>query len=180
MDEIFIKRFNDIFYSNIDRYTYLLNAIKEKGYSWEQIIRDGLLSRTGTDTDYESGSRTYSQIKGGQDVMKKGVTTTSSQSTENVGNKLTRNVPNEELGVTGSSDTTVTDSGEDTTVYGGTTTTTETPNVNKEKTYDSTFANNVTETREKLSTDEFLVIQNMQSIYKKFALLFENLFMGVL
>lgn len=112
--------------------------------------------------------------------MKKGVTTTSSQSTENVGNKLTRNVPNEELGVTGSSDTTVTDSGEDTTVYGGTTTTTETPNVNKEKTYDSAFANNVTETREKLSTDEFLVIQNMQSIYKKFALLFENLFMGVL
>lgn len=179
-DEVFIKRFNDIYYSNIDRFEYILSSIEDGGYSWEKVTKNGTLSRTGKDTDTETGSRQYTQQKSGSDVFRKGVTTTSIQSTENEGNKLTRNTPNEKLGVSGSSNTTVADSGQDTTEYGAMTTNTETPNVNKEKNYNSTFTDTTLETREKLTLDEVERLQKMKSIYKQFALLFENIFMGVL
>lgn len=178
-DEIFIKRFNDIYYANIDRYNYILNAIKDKGYSWEVLTRNGTMAHNGTDTDRENGSRTTTHSKSGQDIFRKGVTTTSEQDTSNEGSKLGRNTPNENLSVEGSSTTTVTDSGEDTTVYGGVDNVTETPNVNKEKTYNSSVTNDSVETREKLTLDEVKALQSMRSIYKEFALLFENLFMGV-
>ena len=129
-----------------------------------------------------------------------------------MGNKLTRNTPNENLNVSGTNLTTVSDEGSDITKYGSATTETnggsdsvtyntqksntgnvtdtithggvidvlETPNITKSKQYNSNFDNDVTETREKLTLDEYEALQRIQSIYKQFALLFENLFMGVL
>lgn len=179
-DEIFIKRFNDIYYDNIDRFTYLLNSISENGYSWDKLVRKGKLARSGTDTDTETGTSETTHAKTGTDTFQKGVTTTSTQNTSNDGTKLTRNTPNENLGVKGTSNTTVSDAGADTTLYGSNLKITEKPNVTKSKQYNSNFDNDVTETREKLTLDEYEALQRIQSIYKQFALLFENLFMGVL
>lgn len=243
-DEIFIKRFNDIYYDNIDRFTYLLKSTNENGYSWDKTTRIEKLMRKGTDTDSETGNKTVKTTnsgtdsnarvintnekhtgedttaygktvntsKTGEDEFIKGTTTTSDQKTSNLGNKLTRNTPNENLNVSGTNRTTVSDEGSDITKYGSTTTDTnggsdsvtyntqksntgnvtdtithggvidvlETPNITKSKQYNSNFDNDVTETREKLTLDEYEALQRIQSIYKQFALLFENLFMEVL
>lgn len=179
-DVIFIKRFNDIYYDNIDKFTYLLKSTTENGYNWDKLVRIGKLARSGADTDTETGTNETTHAKTGTDTFQKGVTTTSIQNTSNDGTKLTRNTPNENLGVKGTSNTTVSDEGADTTLYGSNIKITEKPNVTKSKQYNSNFDNDVTETREKLTIDEYEALQRIQSIYKQFALLFENLFMGVI
>lgn len=138
------------------------------------------ITRSGNDTDSESGSRTVEHLKGGEDTFTKGVKTTSSQETSNTGDKLGRNTPNEKLAVVGESTTTVEDSGSDTTQYGGTINITETPNLSKTKTFNSGVHTEITDNNEKLSIEDIKVLQAMRSIYKEFALLFENLFLGVI
>lgn len=179
-DEIFIKRFNDIYNNNIEKFNYLLYNIKTKGYDWEETQKSNSTSHTGTDTNNESGSRTIKEVRGGRDSFQKGVTTTSTQNIENIGDKLTRSTPNEKLSVEGSSETTVRDSGQDDTYYGGTKDVTETPAIYRFINYDSTHAVEESVSRNKLSVGDINELYKLRSIYKQFALLFENLFMGVL
>lgn len=179
-DDEFIMRFSSIYFANEARFTYMLNSVKERGYNSDSMRRTVGIVRSGSDIDIESGSRHTSRVKGGMDVFTKGVSTTSEQSTSNTGEKLARNTPNETLGVEGTSNVTVTDSGSDSTTYGGTEQVTETPDINKTKTFGSGVDTTETEVRDKLSIDDLKVLQRMNSIYKDFALLFENLFMGVL
>lgn len=178
-DEMFIKRFNDIFYENKERYGRILQYIKDNGYSWDRLTRLIQRKENGTNTDTETGTRTTSNVRGGTDTYQKGVKTTSQQTTSNDGSKLARSAPNENLKVSGSSNTTVQDSGSDVNIYDSSNTITETPNVTKGKTYNADFNDNVTETREKLSIDELNVLMKMKSVYREFAYLFENLFMEV-
>lgn len=179
-DEVFIKRFNDIFYENKDRYGKILQDIEDNGYSWDRLTRTIQRNENGTNTDTETGTRTTSNKRGGSDTYQKGVKTTSQQSTSNNGSKLARSSPNENLNVSGNSSTTIQDSGSDINIYDSSNTITETPNVTKGKTYNADFNDNVTETREKLSIDELTVLMKMKSVYREFAYLFENLFMEVL
>lgn len=179
-DGMFIKRFNDIFYENKERYGTILQKIEDFGYSWDSITRSIKRKESGSNTDTETGTRTTSNKRGGTDTYQKGVKTTSQQTTSNNGSKLARSSPNENLNVSGDSNTTVQDSGSDVNIYDSSNTITETPNVTKGKTYIADFNDNVTETREKLSIDELNVLMKMKSVYREFAYLFENLFMGVI
>lgn len=179
-DEVFIKRFNDIFYENKDKYGNILTYIEDNGYSWDKLTRNINRKESGTNTDTETGTRTTSNKRGGTDTYQKGVKTTSQQTTSNNGSKLARSAPNENLNVSGSSNTTVQDSGSDVNIYDSSNTITETPNVTKDKSFNTDFVDNVTEIHEKLSVDELSALIKMKSIYREFAYLFENLFMEVM
>lgn len=179
-DDQFIFRANAIWRNNIDKYVSLLRTTRENGYSYEKESKSYNSIKGGNDTESSTGNREIVIEKTGSDVFKKGVTTTSEQTTSNIGDKLARATPNEKLSVAGESRTTVGDSGQDETEYGGVVTTTETPDLTKRQTYGATM--NVTENNvhEKLTPVEMEMVYKLKSVLDSFAVCFEKLFMGVL
>ena len=178
-DEQFIFRFNAIWRENFSKYDTLANDIDVSGYAYEMEEHNTVRDVGGQDTYSESGSRETVTEKSGKDTFSKGVTTTSNQNTSNVGNKLTRQTPNENLSVDGQSSTTVSDSGSDENLYGSVVTSTETPDIEKVQAYGKTESGNVGIIRKKLTPTEVQAIYKLNSIYTEFALLFEKLFLGV-
>lgn len=179
-DEQFIYRFNAVWGANINKYKALYKTIFEKGYAFDALKKTIVTDKSGKDTLLRKGSGTTSTVHSGIDEYEKGVTTTSTQSTSNKGDKLTRATPNETLNVDGSSDTTVQDSGADKTKYGHTMNVTENPNYENEQSYGSKLTIDNTEIREKLTPDELSAIYKGRSVLQEFAYCFENLFMGVI
>lgn len=214
-DDRFIKRFNDIYGENIDYFKKLYLDIIENGFNYEKI--DKILTSNGsndsnsTDTNTRAGtvesansgsdtiqrSESSSTLNSGSDIFNKGVTTTNHSETSNTGNKLGRNTPNEQLGVVGTSDTTVADSGYDETEYGKTETRTGTHTDTHSLGSKNTNTYNLTDTASKIATllknetindktvrntlsvDEYKSLLKIKSIFREFAMLFENIFMGV-
>lgn len=167
-DEQFIYRFNAIYSDNIQKYLKLIKDIELNGYSYEKRKTKLTIEKSGDDTTERSVEL------GGTDEYTKGVTTTSEQDTSNVGDKLARASQNEKLSVAGTSTTTVTDTGKDTTVYG------KTETGNNKVTYNHAIDNDGEEVKEKLTAEELLAVQRMNSVLNEFALCFEKIFMEVL
>lgn len=97
---------------------------------------NGRQENSGIDSESvnRSSEGSKSDTHSGTDTMQKGVTTTSQQTSTNEGEKLTRTSPNEELNVSGSTNTTVSDTGADTTIYGKKIETEESASGNESKT----------------------------------------------
>lgn len=178
-DYEFIYRFNAIWKAEINRYLLLLSIEKEVGLNGEHKSVDSRSQRSGEDTIYHSGSKQTNHSKSGNDTFEKGVTTTSTQTTSNEGNKLSRTTPNEELTVEGSSNTTVKDSGSDVTRYATNENTVETPNLEDTHAYGSGYENSSDEKSVKLTADDYKKLVKAKSIATEFALCFEKLFMEV-
>ena len=175
----FIYRFNAVWKNEIHKYLQLLSIEKKVGLGVSMKELDNSNDKTGEDKITKTGTKSSSFTKSGNDTMKKGVTTTSSQETSNTGNKLARVTPNEQLTVTGDSTTTVVDSGQDETIYSETHSTTETPNYVDTYKFDNTNHIVGSEKSVKLSADEYKNLLKVRSILKDFALCFEKLFMEV-
>ena len=135
-------------------------------------------SRSGADTDTttENGSDSYSSTE--NVTYNKGVTTTSEQTTGNQGSKQTRTSQNEELNVSGTSTTTVTDSGSDSDVKSIEDEKSHNKTENKTKNYNSRFDNEVDEVVKTLSPEDYNLLQS-SNILERFVCLFDKLFLEV-
>lgn len=132
-----------------------------------------------SDLHNERGTREVVTSKSGEDEFQKGVTTTSDQNTSNEGNKLSRQTPNEQLGVQGTSHTEVKDQGSDLNIYGSEVNVVETPNITKET--DRTSGNHIEETtyQDELTPSVLKGLYSVDTVINAFANLFEKLFLGV-
>lgn len=178
-DDEFVFRFNAVWRANIEHYRQAYAFIKYKSAFTSKTSKELQLSESFEGSSDETGSREVSTVKSGEDTFVKGVTTTSDQSTSNQGNKLARQTPNEQLGVTGESHTTVQDSGSDKNQYDSQVVTTEAPNI--EKTNSHNKNNSVAEEtyHEEMSPTILRQLYSVPSVMEAFAMLFEKLFLGV-
>ena len=179
-DEEFVFRFNAVWNENVEKYVKLINTLNDIGFGGDRKTTKFTTDRKGFDTSTKSGTNVITDKKTGTEDIAKGVSTTSSQSTSNVGDKLARTTPNEKLSVEGSSTTTVSDSGSDTTTFDTQIERTEQPNLESKQTYNSQFDNNGVETREKLTPEDYDIVVKRNSLLRDFALCFENIFIGVI
>ena len=179
-DDRFIYRFNAVWQENYNKFAKLYATTYFAGYSFEKTARLSINTVDESKTESESGNREVVVEKSGSDVFKKGVTTTSDQETSNTGNKLGRATPNEQLGVSGTSSTTVIDSGQDENEYGSSVTTTETPNISKDAQKGGRYSIDETTYHDKFTSNEIKALYKLNSVTEAFALCFEKLFMGVL
>lgn len=179
-DDRFVYRFNAVWNENYDKFAKLYATTYFAGYSFEKTSRQHSIVIDESTTESQSGNREVVVEKSGSDIFKKGVTTTSNQETSNTGNKLGRATPNEQLGVSGTSDTTVIDSGQDENEYGSSVITTETPNLGKDTQKGARNDTEETVYHDKFTSNEIKSLYKLNSVAEAFALCFEKLFMGVL
>lgn len=178
-DDEFIYRLNSVWNREISKYKNLIKLEKETYLSGEFKDYSSRSSKSGEDTITKEGSKSTSHSISGTETLQKGVSTTSTQTTGNEGNKLARTTPNEQLSVKGTSNTTVTDSGEDKNIKSLTETTTETPSLSDTHTYGSGYETGGTERVVKLTATDFKMLSNVRSILHDFVMCFEKLFMEV-
>lgn len=175
----FIYRFNAVWNINIHKYKKLIELQNKVGLLGELREKNNTNENSSNNTITKTGSKAVSHTTSGTETMQKGVTTTSSQSTSNEGNKLARTTPNEQLIVEGSNQTTVTDSGQDMNTRSSTESVTETPNLTDTHEYESEASFNETDSVVKLSATDYELMLKLKSITLSFALCFEKLFMEV-
>lgn len=179
-DEQFIQRFTNRWNMHADEYVKLLTMIRDYSGDKETLIIDGKNVRDTSKETTSTANNTDTETVESEIVMAKGVKTESVQSTENVGNKLTRTTPNENMTVTGDASTTVTDSGEDTD--------TKNESISKEYVKNESYTDNSTDelkvdttnVRTKLTSDNINVVRKFNNLVREFVYLFENLFMEVI
>ena len=178
-DEEFIFRFNAVWNSNINEYQNMFNYAKHTGTFSKRTNRKYEENGSANDVHNERGTREVVTSKSGEDEFQKGVTTTSDQNTSNEGNKLSRQTPNEQLGVQGTSHTEVKDQGSDLNIYGSEVNVVETPNITKET--DRTSGNTIKETlyEDELTPSVLRGLYSVDTVINAFANLFEKLFLGV-
>lgn len=178
-DEEFIFRFNSTWKKSEFIYRPVVDKMVEHGYASSIKKRNLNILKSGADTTSETISIEEVTEHSGADETEKGVSTTSTQSTTNEGNKLARATPNEKLSVEGSSQTTVADTGSDRVIYGKSVETTHNDSKQNTVQYGGKVANDDTETLVML-TPEVIRQYLSNDILKDFALCFEKLFMEVL
>lgn len=178
-DNEFVYRLNAVWKSEISKYLSLISIEAKAGLGGDYKELEETHTKTGVDTVLKQGTKSTSITVDCSETAEKGVTTTSSQQTNNEGDKLARTTPNEKLSVTGTSTTTVSDSGADNTTRSETRTSTETPNYEDTYNFNNTTSNTAKEKLVKLSADEYKKLLSVRSILKDFVLCFEKLFLEV-
>lgn len=179
-DTMFMQRFTALWNIYTPEYSKVLKELVGYTGDKETLVIEGVNSREGGKSNTIEDTETLNETDDETRVMKKGVSTTSSQENANEGNKLTRSTPNEQMSVSGSAQTTVTDSGQDEDNYNRETVHSKNKNQTDTGTYNETLNVDTTNNRSKLTAEIIAKLSEFNGIVMEFVFKFENLFMGVL
>lgn len=179
-DEMFKQRFTNLWNIHSPEYIKVLNTLLGYNGDTETLVIDGTNTKQGGRDNEKNDSGSEDDIHNENRTMKKGVSTSSTQSNSNEGNKLTRATPNEQMTVSGSATTTVTDSGQDEDTLAMTIGKDYQSNQTENETYNETLNVDTTNSRSKLSADIIAKLSEFNGIVMDFVWKFEKLFMEVL